>query len=67
MFKIRCLVSFSDFKIFPRVIKQGEELEVSQNVYDRLISSGGKFQKLALVIPISTVEEEPKKAKHGKA
>ena len=66
MLKIRCLVSFSDFTIFPRKIKQGEELEVSQNVYDRLVSSGGKFQKLALVIPPSTTEE-PKKAKNGKA
>jgi hypothetical protein len=63
--KIRCLVPFQDLTIIPRLIKQNEELEVSDNVYQRLLSSGGKFELLGHVIPPSTSEvvEPPKKAK----
>ena len=60
-FKIRCLVSFSDFTIFPRKIKQGEVLEVNENVYKRLISSGGKFEVIEKLIP--QPEKEAKRAK----
>lgn len=78
--RIRCLTAFSDYTIFDRRIKQGEELSVTDNEYARAVQSGGKFQIIGRIIPPPTkaveevAEPEPvvtpkaKKAKlNGKA
>ncbi len=57
-YKIRCLVGFSDFSILSFVVKQGHELTVSENVYKRLISSGGKFQVIEIITPPHKKEVE---------
>lgn len=60
-YKIRCLVNFSDFTILPKPVKMGQEITVSENVYKRLIGSGGKFQILETIAP--PVEKVEKRGK----
>lgn len=54
--RIKFIQRFTDGTIFDREMKQGEEREVSEVVYQRVLSSGGEVEVVGRVVPPTTVK-----------
>jgi hypothetical protein len=64
IYKIMFLEGFADFSILEFRVKQGHIIDVSENVYRRIVSSGGKVKILETIVP---PPDEKKEVKRGKA
>lgn len=62
-YRIKFLQPFTDGTIFEDTQKQFSEIEVDQNVYQRVLSSGGEVEMIGKVIPKTTVKKAKPKPK----
>lgn len=58
-YQVRALASFKDYNVYPREIKRGEELTVSESTYKHLVQSDpDAFELSGKVIPKSNVKKK---------
>ena len=58
--KARCLVTFKDGNIFTDTVKIDQVITVTEQKFDQITASGGKFEIISKIIPPPVKSNEAK-------